>query len=415
MVPSWLLIFCSLAYIGLLFGIAYFGERRMQQGRPLPHRALVFSLSLGVYCTSWTYYGAVGTAVTDGWQYLAIYLGPILTFLLGYRFLRKVLTVCKEHNITTIADFISSRYGKNQSLAAFVTVIAILGTLPYIALQLKAVSLSYQVIASNTLNLQLLPSSSSLWHSTGLVVAMLMALFTILFGTRYVNASEHHEGIMLAIAFESVVKLFALLCVCMLAVYGVFNGFGDLAQRVGDDDGVKRLLIAPSLQQDLLQVGFLGQTMLAAAAIFCLPRQFHVAFVESTDVNDLKIARRVFPFYLIVTCLVVVPIATAGALVFKGQAVNPDIFVLAIPMHADNTSITLLAFIGGFSAATSMVIVAVITLSTMVCNDIVMPLLFRVAALAAPAAQKYGRSAAGNPPWRHRCHTTAELFVLSLH
>ena len=378
MVQSWLLIVCSLAYIGLLFGVAYFGERRMEQGRPLPHRALIFSLSLGVYCTSWTYYGAVGTAVTGGWKYLAIYLGPILTFLLGYHFLHKVLTVCKDHNITTIADFISSRYGKSQSLAAFVTAIAILGTLPYIALQLKAVSISYQVVASNTLDLQLLPSSSSLWNSTGLVVAMVMALFTILFGTRYVNASEHHEGIILAIAFESVVKLFALLCVCLFAVYGVFNGFGDLAQRAGDDAGIQRLLIAPSLQQDLLQAGFLGQTLLAAAAIFCLPRQFHVTFVESTDSSDLKVARRVFPLYLIVTCLVVVPIAVAGSLVFKGQAVNPDIFVLAIPMHAGNTPMTLLAFIGGFSAATSMVIVAVIALSTMVCNDIVVPLLFKL-------------------------------------
>ncbi|MGI9286747.1 MAG: hybrid sensor histidine kinase/response regulator [Pseudomonadales bacterium] len=378
MLQSWLLILCSLAYISLLFCIAYFGDRRMQQGRPVPHRALIFSLSLGVYFTSWTYYGAVGTAATGGWQYLAIYLGPILTFVLGYHFLNKVLTVSKEHNITTIADFISSRYGKTQSLAAFVTVIAILGTLPYIALQLKAVALSYQVVASNTVTAQLAPLSSSLWNSTGLIVAMVMALFTILFGTRYVNASEHHEGIILAIAFESVVKLFALICICLFAVYGVYNGFGDLAQQAGSETEIKHLLVAPLLQKDLLQAGFLGQTLLAAAAIFCLPRQFHVTFVENTDTSHLKVARRWFPLYLIITCLVVVPIAVAGSLIFKGQAVNPDMFVLAIPMQSDNIFLTLLAFIGGLSAATSMVIVAVIALSTMVCNDIVVPLLFKV-------------------------------------
>lgn len=378
MLQSWLLILCSLAYISLLFCIAYFGDRRMQQGRPVPHRALIFSLSLGVYCTSWTYYGAVGTAATGGWKYLAIYLGPILTFVLGYHFLNKVLTVSKEHNITTIADFISSRYGKTQRLAAFVTVIAILGTLPYIALQLKAVALSYQVVASNTITAQLLPLSSSLWNSTGLIVAMVMALFTILFGTRYVNASEHHEGIILAIAFESVVKLFALICVCLFAVYGIYNGFDDLAQQASSETEIKRLLVAPLLQQDLLKAGFLGQMLLAAAAIFCLPRQFHVTFVENTDNSHLKVARWLFPLYLIITCLVVIPIAVAGSLVFKGQAVNPDMFVLAIPMQSDNIFMTLLAFIGGFSAATSMVIVAVIALSTMVCNDIVMPLLFKV-------------------------------------
>ncbi len=378
MLQSWLLILCSLAYISLLFGIAYYGDRRMQQGRPLPHRALIFSMSLGVYCTSWTYYGAVGTAVTGGWRYLAIYLGPILVYVFGYHFLKKVLTVCKEHNITTIADFISSRYGKSQSLAAFVTIIAILGTLPYIALQLKAVALSYQVVASNTLDAQLVPLSSSLWSSPGLYVAMVMALFAILFGTRYVNASEHHEGITLAIAFESVVKLFALICICLFAVYGVFDGFDDLALRASNDPQIKRLLTAPSLQQDVLQASFLGQMLLAAVAIFCLPRQFHMTFVGNIDHSHLQVARRLFPLYLIITCVVVIPIAVAGSLVFKGQAVNPDMLVLAIPIHAENTALTLLAFIGGVSAATSMVIVAVIALSIMVCNDIVMPLLFKV-------------------------------------
>lgn len=384
MLQPWLLILCSLAYIGILFGIASFSERRVTQGRPLPHRELIFSLSLAVYCTSWTYYGAVGKASSDGWSYLSIYVGPILTIVLCYHFLQKVMSVCKEQNITTIADFISSRYGKSQTLAVLVTLIAIAGTVPYIALQLKAVALSYQVVTSEIgSSPQLI--SSFLWDEkgpdTGLVVALVMALFSILFGTRYVNASEHHEGIIVAIAFESIIKLLALIAVALFAVFGTYGGWEAFLTEANRSPEVVDLWFEPSLGDDLFNAGFITPTLLAMAAIFCLPRQFHVTFVESTQQEHLKTARWLFPLYLLIICLVIVPITITGSILFKGYDLNPDMFVLTLPMSQGYNLLTLAAYIGGFSAATSMVIVAVITLSTMVCNDIVMPLLLKIRGL----------------------------------
>ena len=379
MLEPWLLLLCSLLYIGVLFAIAWYGDRRIQLNRPLPHRALIYSLSLAVYCTSWTYYGAVGKASTAGWEFFPIYHGPILVVVFGYRFLKKVATICREQNITTIADFISSRYGKSGNLAVVVTVIAILGTMPYIALQLKAVALSYEVLAHDGIVIdsqKFMPKS--LLEDTGFIVAALMAVFTILFGARRVTASEHHEGIILAIAFESVVKLFALLCVCLFAIYGVFGGFENLLFAAQQSPVIDKLFLDPSLEDDFLKATFFSQTVLAMAAIFCLPRQFHVTFVESSHPSQLKMASWLFPMYLLATCLLVVPITIAGSLIFQGQSVNPDMFVLTIPIASNNGVLALLAFIGGFSAGTGMVIVAVITLSTMVCNDIVMPLLFKL-------------------------------------
>ncbi|MEM7206432.1 MAG: PAS domain-containing hybrid sensor histidine kinase/response regulator [Pseudomonadota bacterium] len=379
MLQPWLLLFCSLLYIGALFGIAWYGDRQTRLGRPVRHRALIYSLSLGVYCTSWTYYGAVGRATTAGWEFFSIYLGPILVFVLGYKFLKKVAAICREQNITTIADFISSRYGKSGSLAVLVTVVATLGTMPYIALQLKAVALSYQVLTFDgtvTDVTQFVPRS--LIEDTGFIVAALMALFSILFGARYVNASEHHEGIILAIAFESVVKLVALVCVCLFAVYGVFGGMEELLSTARQSSEINNLLLNPSISENFLKASFLIQTLLAMAAIFCLPRQFHVTFVENTDASQLRMAWWLFPAYLLVISLLVVPITLAGSIVFQGLSVNPDMFVLTLPITFDSGFLAMLAFIGGFSAATSMVIVAVIALSTMVCNDIVMPLLFKL-------------------------------------
>lgn len=379
MLQPWILVLASLIYIGVLFAIAHYGDRRVQAHHLIPHRPLIYSLSLAIYCTSWTYYGAVGSATANGWEYIAIYLGPIVVLVFGFHFFKKLATICIEHNITTIADFVASRYGKAQSLAVLVTVIAILGTLPYIALQLKAVALSYDVLAShNIINAELPKPVASIWSDTGLIVAIVMALFSILFGTRYVNASEHHEGIILAIAFESVIKLFALIAVCVFAVYSVFNGPDDLSRKAAESPVIRDLLLLPSLQKDIFQTTFISHMVLAMAAIFCLPRQFHVAFVEVGSIENMKSVRWVFPAYLAITSIVVVPITLVGSLVFEGQNVNPDMFVLTIPMAAGNDMIALLAFIGGFSAATGMVIVAVIALSTMVCNDIVMPVLFKI-------------------------------------
>ena len=380
MLAPWVLLFFSLIYIGILFAIAHIGEKQSIQNKLVPYKPIIYSLSLAVYCTSWTYYGAVGNASTRGWEFIAIYLGPILMYIFGHRFLKRIANICIENNITTIADFISSRYGKAQNLAVLVTVIAILGTLPYIALQLKAVASSYEIIASYAAPTIPFEFSAPFLKDTGLIVAIIMAIFSIIFGTRYVNASENHEGIILAIAFESVVKLFALICACIFTVYFVFDGPKDILKQVSDSQAVNNLLFTPTLAKDFFQLTFISNLILATAAIFCLPRQFHVAFVEVDKTKDMTKSRWVFPLYLAITSLVVVPIAMSGLLLFEGKQVIPDMFVLTIPILANNQFMTLLVFIGGFSAATSMVIIAVLTLSTMICNDIVMPILFKITA-----------------------------------
>ena len=305
MLQPWLLLLCSLLYIGVLFAIAWYGDKRIRQNRPLPHRAIIYSLSLAVYCTSWTYYGAVGKAATSGWEFFSIYLGPILVFVFDYPFLKKVAAICREQNITTIADFISSRYGKSGTLAVIVTIIAIFGTMPYIALQLKAVALSYEVLAHDGVLIganQFEPQS--LLEDTAFIVAALMAVFTILFGARYVNASEHHEGIILAIAFESVVKLIALLCVCLFAIYGVFGDFGSLLASAEKTPAINDLILNPSISDDFLKVSFISQTILAMAAIFCLPRQFHVRVRRKFRQETTKSGELVIPALLAYDLLV---------------------------------------------------------------------------------------------------------------
>ena len=399
MLSPWVIVLCSLIYIGILFAIAYYGDSGSYAKKLRPYRGIIYSLSLAIYCTSWTYYGAVGSAATNGWRYIAIYLGPMLLIFFGYRFLKKVATICSEQNITSIADFISSRYGKSSQLAVLVTLIAITGTLPYIALQLKAIASSYDVLTglppgamtgglaqtSTMLSVHGVNTSSSFWNDTGLIVALVMAVFSILFGTRYVHASEHHEGLILAIAFESIVKLFALTLVALLALTVLVDAPTSQWDRFASDPQAAKLL-THSLGADMLTLTFLSHTVLALAAIFCLPRQFHVSFVEVTHPGDMRKARWVFPLYLLLTTLVVIPITLAGSMVNTRTGMNvaaivPDMFVLTLPIIEGSGVLTLLAFIGGFSAATGMIIVAVITLSTMVCNDIVMPLLFRVRSL----------------------------------
>jgi Na+/proline symporter/signal transduction histidine kinase len=368
MLPGWLLFLVSASYVGLLFGIAHYGDRVSAFGRAPAQQPLIYSLALGVYCTSWTFYGAVGRAAASGWDFLPIYLGPLLVFVLGMPLLSRIIEVSKRHNITSIADFIGARYGRHQPLALWVTLIAVLGVLPYIALQLKAVAFGFEVLASP------LSLSGGVGHHYGdsaLVVAGLLAVFAILFGTRQVVSSESHHGMVLAIAFESVIKLLAFLAVGLYVCYGIFDGFADAYAQA---------LRLPQLSEPLgrtdWQLGFWTQTLLAALAVVCLPRQFHVAVVESTSPRDLRRARWVFPLYLILISAFVVPIATAGlARLPAGTAA--DIYVLALPLADGHGLLSLAAYLGGFSAATSMVIVETIALSTMLSNEVVMPVLLR--------------------------------------
>jgi len=368
MFAGWLLIVVSLLYITVLFAIAWRGDRHARQHGASRRRPVIYSLALAIYCTSWTFHGAVGQAATSGWSFASIFVGPILTLLLFWPVLAKMIRVAKHQNVTSIADFIASRYGKTQSLAAFASLVALIGTLPYIALQLKAVSTSFSVItAASDI------TRAPLFGDTAFYVAMVMAAFAILFGTRHTDATEHHEGLIHAVAFESLVKLVAFLALGAYVTWGMFDGLGDLLGRAEEQLALQRQLA----DQDFGQ-SFWAQTLLAMLAILCLPRQFHVAVVENIHRDDATKARWLFPLYLLAFAFFVIPIAAAGLTVFSESRIEPDTYVLALPMAADNAWLTLLTFIGGFSAATGMVIVAAVAVSIMISNEIVIPALFRL-------------------------------------
>jgi Na+/proline symporter/signal transduction histidine kinase len=357
-----LLLLVALAYLGILFAIAWFGDRR---ARPLTPRlrVLVYSLALGVYCTSWTFYGAVGNAAAAGWAFLPIYLGPIVLFLFGSGMLRRLLAVAKARNLTSIADFLASRFGRSQSLAGLVTVVALTAAIPYLALQFKAVALSVDVLTGSG------SASAKIWYTdTAFFTAIVLAIFSILFGTRVVDATEHHRGLMLAIAAESVVKLVAFLAVGVLAL-GLSDRF--------DADAA---FVVPVAVTQFATSDFIASTLLSLCAIFCLPRQFQVAVVECEEPQDLRSARWLFPFYLALFVLFVLPIAQAG-LRLAPASVNPDTYVLWLPLSQGQEWLALLTFVGGFSAATGMVIVASVALATMVSNELILPALSRVPAL----------------------------------
>jgi Na+/proline symporter/nitrogen-specific signal transduction histidine kinase len=366
----------SFLYLALLFAVAYYGDRRADQGRSLIARPTVYALSLAVYCTAWTYYGSVGRAVSSGIGFLPIYLGPTLVVALWWFLMLKMIRISKTHRVTSIADFISSRYGKSQLLGGLVTVIAVIGVVPYIALQLKAVSSSYTILVHYPDIVMPSKASAVPWiQDTALYVALILAAFTILFGTRHLDATERHEGMVAAIALESIVKLLAFAAVGLFVTYGLYDGFGDIFQRAAAD---------PALQ-GLMRVGAGGNnyaswfslTVLSMCSVLFLPRQFQIGVVENVNENHLRRAIWLFPLYLLLINVFVLPIALGGLMHFAGRAISADTFVLTLPMAYRQEALALLVFIGGLSAATGMVIVETIALSTMVCNDLVMPVLLR--------------------------------------
>jgi Na+/proline symporter/signal transduction histidine kinase/CheY-like chemotaxis protein len=369
-VSAWIVLVASLAYVGLLFAIAWHGDRVAQPGRRAP---LVYGLSLAVYCTAWTFYGSVGVAAHAGFAFLPIYLGPILMLGLGWPVLAKMVRIAKQQNTVSIADFIAARYGKSQAVAALVTVAAVLGITPYIGLQLKAVSTSYEALVGAS------GPQGSVFVDTALYVTALMAAFTILFGLRSIEANEHHRGLMRAIAFESVVKLAAFLAVGVFVTLALLGGPGTIMQRLEEATA-----LGPVLQLDWARPSFWTTTLVAAFAILCLPRQFHVSVVENVHPADVRWAAWIFPLYLVVINLFVVPVAAGGLLQFA-SADDGDTFMVLVPQAAGAPGFALLAFLGGLSAATGMVIVAAVALSTMISNDLALPLLLRRG--GAPAAQ----------------------------
>jgi Na+/proline symporter/nitrogen-specific signal transduction histidine kinase len=372
---EWTILIVAFFYLSVLFAIAYLGDKRADAGRSIISNPYIYTLSIAVYCTAWTFYGSVGRAANFGVGFLPIYLGPTLMALTWWSVLRKIIRISKVHRITTIADFIASRYGKSSLIGGLVTVIAVVGIMPYISLQLKAVSSSFNVLhmySESTI-------AHGIWADTALYVALLLGLFSILFGTRHIYAAERHEGMVAAIAFESVVKLVAFTSVGIFVTYVLWNSPGELFRSAMDVPELRKLVEIEALIGGY--TGWLTLTFLSMMAIMFLPRQFHVLVVENVNESHLKKAMWLFPLYLLAINLFVLPIAFAGVLYFPDGSVDPDTFVLTLPLAHHQELLALFVFIGGLSAATGMVIVASIALSTMVSNDLVIPVLLRIRAL----------------------------------
>jgi Na+/proline symporter/nitrogen-specific signal transduction histidine kinase len=366
-----LVLGASFAYLVLLFAVAHLADRRARAGRSVIGNAWVYTLSMGVYCTAWTYFGSIGRAATSGLWFLPIYLGPTLAMLLAGSVLRKMIRIARRYRITSIADFIASRYGKSRALAALVTLIALVGILPYVALQLKA-------IASGLALLTATPGVAvAWWRDSTLYIALVLAGFTVAFGTRHLDTSERHEGLVAAIAVESVVKLLAFLAVGAFVCWGVFAGPGDIFARAQAQPALKALLGLGG-ESHFAGGQWFALTLLAMLSVIFLPRQFQVMVVENVDERHVKRATWAFPLYLLLINLFVLPIALGGLLHFGAGGADPETFVLSLPLALEHPALALVAFIGGLSAATGMVIVEAIAVSTMVSNDLVMPLLLRL-------------------------------------
>jgi Na+/proline symporter/nitrogen-specific signal transduction histidine kinase len=394
------ILFVSFGYVGLLFVIAYYGDKRADAGRSIISNPYIYALSLAVYCTAWTFYGSVGLATQSGLSFLTIYIGPTLMATLGWLVLRKIIRISKVHRITSIADFIASRYGKSPTLGGLVTIIAVVGVIPYIAVQIKAISTTFFLIhqypeISVPANIPGIP----VLGDTAFYVALMLAVFAIFFGTRHLDAAERHEGLVAAITFESIIKLFAFLAVGLFVTYGLYNGFADLFEKARSFSDLKSAMTIESREQsypffkELLSINagtitFIDWSMyifLSMMAILLLPRQFQVIVVENVNEEHLKKAIWLFPLYLLAINIFVLPVAFAGMLRFADGSIDADTFVLTLPMAAKQQLLTLFVYLGGISAATGMVIVETIALSTMICNDLVMPVLLR---LPIPAISK---------------------------
>jgi sigma-B regulation protein RsbU (phosphoserine phosphatase) len=373
MLTAWGILTVALIYVLGLFAIAYYGDRQARAGRSLIDSPVIYSLSLAVYCTSWTFYGSVGRAVASGVGFLPVYLGPTIMALLWWFVLRKTVRIAKANSITSIADFLGARYGQSTLLGGAVAVIMVVGITPYIALQLKAISQTFEVLLRYpTIPTMLVPSASRPFYAdTAFGTAVILTVFGIMFGARDLDSSRRHEGLVATIAFESLVKLVAFLAVGLFVTYGLFAGFVDVFDRVAGRPEYARMLGGdPAFSYG----DWAALTWLSMMAIMFLPRQFHMAVIGNTRESHIKTAMWMFPAYLLLINVFVLPIAFGGLLTFPGAGpTSADYFVLTLPMRAQQQWLALFAFIGGISAATGMVIVESIALSTMILNNLVAP------------------------------------------
>jgi len=378
-----LVLGASLVYLMALFAVAWWADRRAAAGRSVIGNAWVYALSMGVYCTAWTYFGSVGRAASGGVWFLPIYLGPTLAMVLAWLVLRKMVRIARTWRITSIADFIASRYGKSRLLAGLVTLIALVGVVPYVALQLKAVASGFALLTGT-------PHAGEGGFDTALLIALVLAGFTIAFGTRHLDNTERHEGLVAAIAAESVVKLLAFLAVGAFVTWGLFAGPGELFARAMATPAIARAL-QPDAAHPFAYDQWFALMLLAMLSVILLPRQFQVMVVENVDERHIRRAAWAFPAYLLLINLFVLPIAFGGLLYFGAETLpgaagavpaDPETFVLSLPLAAGAPALALVAFVGGLSAATGMVIVEAIAVSTMVCNDLVLPGLLRLKSFA---------------------------------
>jgi len=380
MQQNWSVIAAAFGYIGLLFLIASYGDRLSgsQRGRL---SGLIYPLSLAIYCTSWTFFGSVGLATRTGLEFLAIYVGPILMIGLCTPVLKRVIHLAKSQNITSIADFISSRYGKSQAVAATAAMIAIIGSVPYIALQLKAISSSLETILGQEPDLSQVPFVGDI----ALLITLALAAFAVLFGTRQTDATEHQHGLILAVATESLVKLIAFIAVGVFVTFWMIGPVNLMDQVAKAPEAARMMNYTPSIGN------FLTMTLLSFFAIMLLPRQFHVSVVENSSDTEVNRARWLFPLYLVAINLFVIPIALAGLITFPFGRAEADMFVLALPIAGGAPMLSVIVFIGGLSAATAMVIVECVALAIMVSNDIVIPAVLQRTSAARAQKENFGR------------------------
>jgi Na+/proline symporter/signal transduction histidine kinase/ActR/RegA family two-component response regulator len=378
MIQGWAVIGTAFVYLLTLFAVASYGDRRRKRGEAIASRPNIYAFSLAIYCTTWTFFGSVGLAASSGLSFLAIYVGPIALMLFGFPLVTRVVRLSKDQRITSVADFLGARYGKSGVVAAVATIIAVVGTIPYIALQLKAVSTSVSTLISHYN-----PQQSGEFGALGeisILIAITLAIFTILFGTRHADATEHQDGLMLAVALESVVKIAAFLLVGIYVTFFVFNGFGDLARQAAANPDIQE-----TLSKGFDPGNFAVLTLLSLLVFLLLPRQFHVTVVENHSQDELNRARWLFPLYLVSINLFVIPIAVAGLITF-GRSVRADDFVLLLPMSQGNDLVSMFTFLGGLSAGAAMVVVACVALAIMISNNLVLPLILRSQAAGRPIA-----------------------------
>ncbi|TAD84630.1 MAG: histidine kinase [Bacteroidetes bacterium] len=367
------ILMIGLVYLALLFGIATWAERRKLQGKSVINNGTVYALSLGVYCTAWTYYGSVGRAASSGIDFLSIYLGPTMMAAFFWPVLRKIIRISKVLQLTSLADFVSTRYGKNFSLAVMVTVFAAVGLIPYIALQIKSITHSVSALAQQQ-------SGAGQQTVAIAVMAVVLMVFTMFYGARSVDTAEKHEGLVAVIAFESVVKLVAFLAVGIYVTYGLYNGFGDLFSKARQNPNIANLLL---LKPGKGYFDWMAMLALSMFAILLLPRQFQVGVVENVHEKHVYKAIWMLPLYFLLINLFVLPIAVGGMLSF-GSSIEADSFVLALPLADGKLGLSVLTWLGGFAAATGMIVVETIALSIMISNNLIMPILLRLGRFQKP-------------------------------